>query len=97
VLLDRQALSTMRVLGRGAARDPRGDPLRARGGLFVFVFAGWRLREVAGLERVDLERWQTRLTGKGGKGGKFRCTRQSAKCCVSSSGEPDEASTCSRR
>lgn len=36
---------------------------------FLFAFAGLRLGEVAGLrwERIDLERWQLRLTGKGGK------------------------------
>jgi integrase len=36
---------------------------------YLFAFAGLRLGEVAGLawERVDLERWQLRLTGKGGK------------------------------
>lgn len=36
---------------------------------FLFAFAGLRLGEVAGLcwERVDFERWQIRLTGKGGK------------------------------
>ncbi len=36
---------------------------------FVFAFAGLRLGEVAGLRwaQVDFERWQIRLTGKGGK------------------------------
>ncbi|MGH2715307.1 MAG: tyrosine-type recombinase/integrase [Thermoleophilaceae bacterium] len=36
---------------------------------FLFAFAGLRLGEVAGLgwEQVDFERWQIRLTGKGGK------------------------------
>jgi integrase/recombinase XerD len=36
---------------------------------FLFAFAGLRLGEVAGLRwaQVDFERWQIRLTGKGGK------------------------------
>ena len=36
---------------------------------FLFAFAGLRLGEVAGLrwEQVDFDRWQIRLTGKGGK------------------------------
>lgn len=36
---------------------------------FVFAFAGLRLGEVAGLrwDQVDFDRWQMRLTGKGGK------------------------------
>ena len=36
---------------------------------YLFAFAGLRLGEVAELawERVDFERWQLRLTGKGGK------------------------------
>jgi integrase len=36
---------------------------------FLFAYAGLRLGEVAGLrwEQVDFERWQIRLTGKGGK------------------------------
>lgn len=36
---------------------------------FLFAFAGLRLGEVAALpwEQVDFERWQIRLTGKGGK------------------------------
>jgi integrase len=36
---------------------------------FLFAFAGLRLGEAAGLrwDQVDFERWQLRLTGKGGK------------------------------
>ena len=36
---------------------------------FLFAFAGLRLGEVAGLrwDQVDFDRWQIRLTGKGGK------------------------------
>lgn len=36
---------------------------------FLFAFAGLRLGEVAGLRwaQVDFDRWQIRLTGKGGK------------------------------